>query len=52
MEDGNVEVHFARSSDQLDDIFTKALQEASFDKILEGMGMMEAESVPNPIMSH
>ncbi|CAH1450223.1 unnamed protein product [Lactuca virosa] len=48
VEDGNVEVHFVRSSDQLADIFTKALPEASFNKILQGLGMMEAESVPNP----
>ena len=48
VEEGNVEVHFVRSSDQLADIFTKALPEASYNKILQGSRMMEAESVPNP----
>nr|KAJ0227036.1 hypothetical protein LSAT_V11C100049630 [Lactuca sativa] len=48
VEDGNVEVHFVRSADQLADIFTKALPEATFNKILQGLGMMEGESVPNP----
>lgn len=52
VEDGNVEVHFVRSTDQLADIFTKALPEALFNKILQGLGMMEAESVPNPQISH
>nr|AGM34082.1 hypothetical protein [Lactuca sativa] len=46
VEDGNVEIHFVRTTDQLADIFTKALPEASFNKILQGLGMMEAESVP------
>ena len=45
VEDGNVEIHFVRTTDQLTDIFTKALPEASFNKILQGLGMMEAESV-------
>ena len=47
VEDGNVEIHFVRTTDQLADIFTKALPEASFNKILQGLGMMESESVPN-----
>lgn len=46
VEDGNVEVHFVRSADQLADIFTKALPEASFNLILQGLGMIEAESLP------
>ena len=46
MEDGNVEVHFVRTTDQLADVFTKALPEASFNRILQGLGMMESESVP------
>ena len=46
VEDGNVEVHFVRTTDQLADVFTKALPEASFNKILQGLGMMESESVP------
>nr|KAJ0203047.1 hypothetical protein LSAT_V11C500252350 [Lactuca sativa] len=52
VEDGNVEVHFVRSVDQLADIFTKALPEATFNKILQGLGMMEGDSVPNPQNSH
>lgn len=46
VEDGNVEVHFVRSSDQVSDIFTKALPEVSFNQILQGLRMIEAESVP------
>ena len=46
VEDGNVEVHFVRTTDQLADVFTKALPEASFNKILHALGMMESESVP------
>ena len=52
VEDGNVEVHFVWSSDQLVAIFSKALPEASFNKILQGLGMMEAELVPKPILFH
>ena len=47
--DGNVEIQFVRSADQLADIFTKALPETSFNRILQGQGMMEAESVPKPL---
>ncbi|KAL7605823.1 hypothetical protein Lser_V15G19409 [Lactuca serriola] len=43
VEDMNVEVHFVHSSDQLVDIFTKALQEVSFNEILQGLGMIEAD---------
>ncbi|KAI3515899.1 hypothetical protein L1887_14804 [Cichorium endivia] len=46
VEDGNIEIHFVRSNDQLADIFTKALPEIAFNRILQGLGMMEAESVP------
>ncbi|KAI3791236.1 hypothetical protein L2E82_04934 [Cichorium intybus] len=46
VEDGNIEIHFVRSNDQLADIFTKALPELAFNRILQGLGMMEAESVP------
>ncbi|KAL7605830.1 hypothetical protein Lser_V15G19401 [Lactuca serriola] len=45
VEDMNVEVHFVHSSDQLVDIFTKALQEVSFNEILQGLGMIEADCV-------
>lgn len=47
-EDGNVEVHFVRFSDQMVDIFTKALPEASFNRILQGLGMIEVDSVLKP----
>ncbi|KAI3510704.1 hypothetical protein L1887_17837 [Cichorium endivia] len=46
VEDGNIEIHFVCSVDQLADIFTKALLEPTFNRILQGLGMMEAESVP------
>ena len=52
VEDGNVEIHFIRITDQLADIFTKSLPEASFNKILQGLGMMEAESVPKSLSLH
>ncbi|KAL7597761.1 hypothetical protein Lser_V15G21859 [Lactuca serriola] len=52
VEDGNVEIHFVRTTDQIADIFTKALHEASFNKILQGLGMMEAESVPKSPSLH
>lgn len=41
VEDGNVEVHFVGSTDQLADVFTKALPEISFNRILQGLGMIE-----------
>ncbi|KAI3700156.1 hypothetical protein L2E82_44775 [Cichorium intybus] len=44
VEDGNIEIHFVRSTDQLTDIFTKTLPEVTFNHILQGHGMMEAES--------
>ncbi|XP_023749381.1 uncharacterized mitochondrial protein AtMg00810-like [Lactuca sativa] len=47
IEDGNVEVHFVRSSDQLADIFMKVLPEKIFNCILQGLGMIEVESVPH-----
>ena len=49
VEDGNVEIHFVRSSNKLADIFTKALPETTFNRILQGLGMMEVESVPKPL---
>ena len=41
VEDENVELHFVHSQDQLADIFTKALDEKAFLKIVHGLGMME-----------
>ena len=51
VEDGYVEIHFVWSSDQLADVFTMALPEASFNKILQGLGMMGVDSVPKPNIS-
>ncbi|XP_042751804.1 secreted RxLR effector protein 161-like [Lactuca sativa] len=48
VEDGNVEIHFVRFADQLTDIFTKALLEQTFNCILQGLGMIEAESISKP----
>lgn len=46
VEDGNVEVHFVRSTFQLADIFTKALLETTFNYILHGICMIEVDYVP------
>ena len=47
VEDGNIEIHFVKTTEQLVDIFTKALAELAFLKILQGLGMIDASSVPN-----
>ena len=49
VEEGNIEVHFVKTTEQLADIFTKALDEKSFVRILAGLGMLDANSVPNNI---
>ena len=46
MEDGNIEVHFVKTTNQLADISTKPLDEKSFVRILAGLGMLDANSVP------
>lgn len=46
MEEGNVEIHFIRFVDQLGDFFTKALPEVTFNRVLQGLLMMEVESFP------
>ena len=46
MEDGNIEVHFVKTTNQLADIFTKPLDEKSFVKYLAGLGMLDVNSVP------
>ena len=46
IEDGNVEIHFVKTTEQLADIFTKSLVEPAFMKILQGLGMMDVSSVP------
>ena len=48
VEDGNVEIHFVKSTNQLADIFTKALHEQSFNRILQGLEMIAVESVLKP----
>ncbi|KAL4564910.1 hypothetical protein LXL04_028986 [Taraxacum kok-saghyz] len=47
IEEGNIEIHFVKTTDQLADIFTKALAEIPFMNILRGLGMMEAHNVPS-----
>jgi hypothetical protein len=47
VEDGNIEIHFVKTTEQLADIFTKALAEPTFLRILQGLGMIDASSVPN-----
>ena len=46
VEDGNIEIHFVKTTEQLADIFTKALVEPAFLKIVQGLGMIDASSVP------
>ena len=46
MEDGNIEIHFVKTTEQLADIFTKPLDEKSFVRILAGLGMIDANSIP------
>ena len=50
VEDGNVEIHFVRSADQLADIFTKSLPEPTINRILQGLGMIDTESVQKPLL--
>ncbi|KAL4590759.1 hypothetical protein LXL04_003702 [Taraxacum kok-saghyz] len=45
IEEGNIEIHFVKTTEQLADIFTKALTEIPFMKILRGLGMMEAHNI-------
>ncbi|KAL4583270.1 hypothetical protein LXL04_007838 [Taraxacum kok-saghyz] len=47
IEEGNIEIHFVKTTEQLADIFTKALAEIPFMNILRGLGMMEAHNVPS-----
>lgn len=43
-----MEVHFVRFGDQLADIFTKGLREATLNRILQGLEMMKVDSLPKP----
>jgi len=45
VEDGNIEIHFVKTTEQLADIFTKPLDEKSFVRILAGLGMINANSI-------
>lgn len=45
VEDRNMKVYFIMSADQLDDIFTKALLEVSFNRVFQKIGMIEAEPI-------
>ncbi|KAL4590865.1 hypothetical protein LXL04_003810 [Taraxacum kok-saghyz] len=47
IEEGNIEIHFVKTTEQLADIFTKALTEIPFMNILRGLRMMEAHNVPS-----
>ena len=47
IEEGNIEIDFVKTTEQLADIFTKALAEIPFMNILRGLGMMEAHNVPS-----
>ena len=46
--DGNIEIQFVKTTEQLGDIFTKPLAEPAFMKILKGLGMMDASLGPIP----
>lgn len=47
VEDGSIEVHFVKTTNQIADIFIKSLDEKAFLRILNGFGMMEACYVPH-----
>ena len=49
VEDGNIEIHFVKTTEQLADIFTKPLDEKSFVRILAGLGMIDVNSVSKSI---
>ena len=46
VEDGNIEIHFVKTTEQFVDIFTKPLDEKSLVRILAGLGMIDANSIP------
>ena len=47
VEDGNIEVHFVKTTDQLANILTKPLDEKTFLKTLASLGMIYVNVVPN-----
>ena len=40
MEEGNIELHFVPTDQQLADIFTKPLSEVTFTRLVNDMGMI------------
>ena len=47
VEDGHIEVHFVKTTDQIADIFTKPFDEKTFVRILSGLGMIYANALPS-----
>ncbi|KAI3700454.1 hypothetical protein L2E82_45084 [Cichorium intybus] len=45
VEEGNIEVHFVHTIEQLADIFTKALNEEAFTRIVRGLGMIDGSTL-------
>jgi hypothetical protein len=47
IQEGNIEIHFIPTSEQLADVFTKALHETTFNRMLHGLGMIDIVSLPS-----
>ncbi|KAI3708920.1 hypothetical protein L2E82_38495 [Cichorium intybus] len=45
VEEGNIEVHFVHTTEQLADIITKALNEEAFTRIVRGLGMIDGSTL-------
>ncbi|GJV71674.1 hypothetical protein Tco_1491669 [Tanacetum coccineum] len=45
---GDIELHFIPTQYQLDDIFTKALDEPTFKRLIVELGMLNIDSKPKP----
>ncbi|KAI3503844.1 hypothetical protein L1887_32298 [Cichorium endivia] len=45
VEEGNIEVHFVHTTEQFADIFTKALNEEAFTRIVRGLGMIDGSTL-------
>ncbi|KAI3496683.1 hypothetical protein L1887_39054 [Cichorium endivia] len=43
--EGNIEVHFVHTTEQLADIFTKAQNEEAFTRIVRGLGMIDGSTL-------
>ena len=46
VEEGNIEVYFMKTTDQLAGIFTKPLDEKTFLRIFSGLGMLDVNAIP------